>query len=211
MGRRAGLLAGVLVLALGSGVVAQSPSPEPPPWFGGRVEMPEHGFAVTIPEDWVAFDTSIGALGQLQSAGDFLDPAVWTADDDGFFANSAAQGVQLVIVDAGSVNWCGVGVLQGAFPSLDELAVFIHGGYADNPAYHDVQAPQPIALRAGPAYLITSSLQPRPVVDAPVLSSHYLLGMDGGVLMAVCNTPDADAAGDWLAIVETIEFLSEAE
>ena len=55
MGKRVGLLAGLLVLALSSGAVAQEPSPEPPPWFGGRVEMPEHGFAVTLPDDWVAF------------------------------------------------------------------------------------------------------------------------------------------------------------
>jgi hypothetical protein len=27
-----------------------------PPWFGGRVEMPEHGVAITIPDDWIAFD-----------------------------------------------------------------------------------------------------------------------------------------------------------
>jgi hypothetical protein len=41
MGKRVGILAGLLVLVLGSGVAAQEPSPEPPPWFGGRVEMPE--------------------------------------------------------------------------------------------------------------------------------------------------------------------------
>ena len=56
MGKRTGLLAGLLVAALGSGVVAQSPSS--PPWFGGRVEMPGHGFAWTLPDGWVGFDPS---------------------------------------------------------------------------------------------------------------------------------------------------------
>lgn len=208
MGKRVGALAGLSVLTLGTGVVAQ----EPPPWFGGqRVEMPEYGLAVTLPDDWVAFDTSVDAVSQLQAAGDLLDPALWTADDHGFLADSATQGVQLVFVDAGNISWCGVGVLQGALPSPDELAVFIYEGYADNPAYHDVKPPQPIDLPAGPAHLITSSLQPRPDVDDPVLSSHYLFGMDGGVLVAVCNTPDPDAAGDWPAIVESIEFLPAEE
>jgi len=39
-----------------STVPALAQETSPPPWFGGRVEMPEHGFAVTIPEDWMAFD-----------------------------------------------------------------------------------------------------------------------------------------------------------
>ena len=51
-GKRVGLLAGLLlVLVLGTGVVAESPSP--PPWSGGRVGMSEYGFAVTVPDDWL--------------------------------------------------------------------------------------------------------------------------------------------------------------
>ena len=40
----------VLLLAGTASTLAQSPSPEPPPWLGGRVEMPEHGFAVAVPD-----------------------------------------------------------------------------------------------------------------------------------------------------------------
>ena len=68
MGKRVGLLTGLLALTLGTGVVAQSPSPEPPPWFGGRVEMPEHGVAVTFPDDLVAFDLTEDIGAQVEAA-----------------------------------------------------------------------------------------------------------------------------------------------
>jgi hypothetical protein len=32
---------------------ASQPEPSAPPWFGGRVEVPEAGFAATFPEGWV--------------------------------------------------------------------------------------------------------------------------------------------------------------
>ena len=58
----AGLLGATSTLTLESGTLAQSPSP--PPWLGGRVEMPEHGFAITLPGDWVGLDTAADALAQ---------------------------------------------------------------------------------------------------------------------------------------------------
>ena len=63
MGKRVGLLVGMLVLVLGSGTVAQSPTPETatdagPVVLGGRIEVPSAGFAVTVPEGWYAFDIS---------------------------------------------------------------------------------------------------------------------------------------------------------
>jgi hypothetical protein len=70
----------------------------------------------------------------------------------GFFADSAAQGVQLICVGAGSIDWCGLDVLQGALPPLAELT-FIYEGYFDNPAGHDVKPPRSINLRAGPAHV----------------------------------------------------------
>jgi hypothetical protein len=74
MHRRVGLLAELSVLALGSGGLAQAPSPEPPPRFGGRVEMPEHGFAVTVPDDWVALDLAVDEASRLEAAASFVGP-----------------------------------------------------------------------------------------------------------------------------------------
>ena len=51
MGKRVGLLAGLLVLALGSGVVAQEPSPGPG-MQEPRFEVPGSGFSLAIPADW---------------------------------------------------------------------------------------------------------------------------------------------------------------
>ena len=55
----------VLVGTMASGALGQSPSPDPPPWFGGRVEMPEHGFALTVPEGWVARDPAGDLVAQI--------------------------------------------------------------------------------------------------------------------------------------------------
>ena len=59
MGRRVGLLTGLLVLTLGSGVVAQSPSSDPVTSapsdrlaIGQRFEVPDQGFAVGFPHGW---------------------------------------------------------------------------------------------------------------------------------------------------------------
>jgi hypothetical protein len=69
-GMRAGLLSGSLVLALGSGALAQEPSPRPaaaaewvyedigPAIGAGRVERPQDGLALTFPEPWVVRDVT---------------------------------------------------------------------------------------------------------------------------------------------------------
>ena len=54
MGKRVGLLGLLLVLALGSGAVAQSPSPSSPSAELHRVEVPEAGLAIGHPDAWVA-------------------------------------------------------------------------------------------------------------------------------------------------------------
>ena len=43
------------------GVASQATSqgPSPPPWFGGRVEMPEHRFALALPSDWLYADALV--------------------------------------------------------------------------------------------------------------------------------------------------------
>ncbi len=51
MGKRVGVLTGLLVLALGSGAVAQSPSAHLEPQRM-RVEVPEAGVAFSHPPDW---------------------------------------------------------------------------------------------------------------------------------------------------------------
>ena len=115
MRKRVGLLAGLLVLVLGSGVVAQSPSPEPPPWFGGRVEMPEYGFAITVPDGMVAFSSSSDLEEQARQAAAFLDPRTSGEFIGGLTDSlraSFAGGGQLLML-GGATASCTVGVTAG--------------------------------------------------------------------------------------------------
>jgi hypothetical protein len=41
-----------------------TPDPPPPPWFGGRVELPRYGLALTVPDGWVAVDLTADIDGQ---------------------------------------------------------------------------------------------------------------------------------------------------
>jgi hypothetical protein len=58
----AGIVIALLILATrtagaadGVGVGA-TPHASPPPWFGGGVELPRYGLALTVPDGWVAVD-----------------------------------------------------------------------------------------------------------------------------------------------------------
>ncbi len=106
---RVGLLVMALVMALGFGAVAQEASPEPPPWFGGRVEMPEYGFAVTLPDDWVAFDPAADAPSQAAAAVEALDLTAWPIDEADFVGMLAAVedlGFHLLSQNATSTSSC---------------------------------------------------------------------------------------------------------
>ena len=203
------MLAGLLVSALGSGTLAQSPSPEPPPWFGGRVEMPEHGFAVTLPDDWVAFDTAGDTESQLEAASGFLGTSGWPVEDTELvdaFASAAASGGGLVLAHAASTSKCQVRASRGAAVPVEGYAELMYGAMVAEPRARDVEPPQRIDLPGGPAYLVRGSRQPDPGVDEWGSMSGYLLATDEVVLVLGCTTDDASPDDDWLSIAESIEL-----
>jgi len=57
-----------IVLLAASAIPAMGQEPSPPPWFGGRVEMPAQGVAITFPDDWIAFDLTAGTDTQVDIA-----------------------------------------------------------------------------------------------------------------------------------------------
>ena len=52
---------------------AAAPLPDhvPPPWFGGCVELPVHGIALTVPSDWLVLDPTADI--EAQAAAVFSD------------------------------------------------------------------------------------------------------------------------------------------
>ena len=213
MRKQAGLLAGLLVVALGSGAVAQEPSPEPPPWVGGRVEMPEHGFAVTLPDDWVTFAASVDVGSQLEAASGLMDSEVWFADDGRLLERMSAlgpQGMQVMSLHATSLAHCLFAADSTTTIAAHSLAELQYETYVDSPHARDVEPLQHIDLPAGPAYRLRMSGRADPESDW-MLTSTYVLDRIDGLLIAVCGNYDDHPDDDWLSIAESIEFLSPEE
>ena len=59
-----------IVVALAGPTAAQTEDAEPtsaePPWFGGRAELSEHGFAMAVPDGAVAYDMTGDLESQLR-------------------------------------------------------------------------------------------------------------------------------------------------
>ena len=187
----------------------------PPPWLGGRVELPEQGFAVTLPDDWAGFDTEVDvANDQRAAAAGFLDPAIWSTDAaawiDGLVA-VASKGVPPWICSCLQFRQLRVG--PGA-PGH----VIQRGGIRVLRKLHSTRQ-----RRQGcPATLRSAADRhglPHPSPWRAILNldkwqpaSYYLLLDMGGVLVeAYCDTQDARPEDDWHSIVEAIEPLPAAE
>ena len=206
----AALLAVHLLGTSATPVIAQELSS--PPWFGGRVEMPEHGFAVTIPEDWVAFDLAVDAASQLEAGIGVHRPGPWFADDAtlaGGLAAMGSSGMHLLSIHETSFDHC----LWTAVPvSTMPAGVAADEQYktAIDDVLWDAEPPQAIDLPAGPAYLLRQSMWREPP-GVWAQATSYVLDMGEGVFFAVCTTHDTRPDDDWLAIAETIEFLPAEE
>ena len=212
MDKRVGLLAGLLVLVLSSGAVAQSSSPEPPPWFGGRVEMPEHGFALTVPNGWVAFDLTTDIASQLKAASDTIDPAVWSVDEadlETWLAASAAAGMQLWLRPVADMDLCLMSTPPYSLASAEDAAQRMYETEVDDPGVRNVERPRRIEISAGPAYLTRLSREDSPGAWWP--SAEYWLSADDVVLLVFCTTDAVRPDDDWLSMVESIEFLPAEE
>jgi hypothetical protein len=194
--------------------MAQSTSPEPPPWFGGRVEMPEHGFAVTLPDDWVAFDTTMGVASQIETAGEVLDAARGSAQEALLvptLAELAANGYQLWASHPTSDENCSIGAWSrdalGISGTRDELADRLYELFAGDPIYREVEPPQRLDLPIGPAFVVRMTERRDPSVDQWWPTSVFAIATDERVLVTLCTSSGALPRDDWLSIVETIELL----
>jgi hypothetical protein len=186
-----------------------SPLPEASPWSGGRVEMPEHGFAVTLPDDWVAFDPTVDPGSQVEAVSDLLDPSVWFVDGmrllDSVVAAGAA-GTQLLSFHTTSLDHC----LWAATPVMPmparEVAEALFEVHLEQPNARYVEPPRRIDLPVGPAYHLRMSVRAEPDMVWSSAST-YVLAMNEGTLVAICGTYDERPEDDWLSVVETVEFL----
>jgi len=214
MSKRVGLLSGLLVLTLGFGAVAQSPSPVPPPWFGGRVEMPEYGFAVTVPDGWVAVDVMGDVESQARTVAAVLDPdasadVVHLVTEE--FSGIWDDGVQLGLLEDSLDSACGFGVFSGPEMELSALADLLSSSLSNADSVTDPEWPRAIELSAGPGFLIAASFAgPDDPADPGPVALYVVERAAGSFSMVTC-AGDERPGDDWLSIAESFEFLSAEE
>jgi hypothetical protein len=139
---------------------ASQPEPSAPPWFGGRVEMPKNGFALTLPDGWVAFDLSGDLDRQADAASERIDAGALGLSDahrvfqsvKAMLDNAAASG--LLMADPPALQAC----VFIAYPTpVDDFwgfAEFYYGDILDRPEATDVAPPVEVDLPAGLAFFI---------------------------------------------------------
>jgi hypothetical protein len=200
---------------MAAGVVdAQSPSPEPPPWFGGRVEMPEHGFAVTVPDGWAAFASSGDPVEQARNAAALIDPG---ASEEGIDllaqalrARQLAGGpLWMYELEAGSLTlpmWgCTVGVDPGGSVVPRDAAGLTHARLSSTDGVEGLTPVESLALPAGPAARFSFRLS----LDGLSYATYVGSGESSFFLFACsAETPPDDL---WLSLAETFEFLPAEE
>jgi len=202
---------GVCVLASVLTIPVAAQEPSPPPWFGGRVEMPEHGFAVTLPDDWVTYAPTADIASQVEAMSEFYDPALWFVVE-GVLRDKldavASRDVQLYSeAPKSNAGRCILDATPVSAATAHVAADHMYASYVDDPAARDVEPPLRVDLPAGAAYLVRMSLR-QVSLDPWSPSSIYALPMGEGVLLLFCQGISQD---DWLSIAETIEFLPEEE
>lgn len=188
-------MAAAAVLCTGSAAQAQSPSPEPPPWFGGRVELPEHGFAVTVPDGAVAYDMT----GDLERQLRVVVPDASDGDIAGWSSmmRERMRGqLVLAIEDSSSCGFV-VGPTIGA-----DLASEVDGFYerqaADGNVVH-LETPRVVELPAADALVVSHG-------RAGEEATFYLGEKDGMVFDIWCAGAERPE-DDWLSIAASFEWL----
>jgi len=187
-------------------------SPEPPPWFGGRVEMPEYGFAVTVPDGWVAFDMTGDVESQAWTLAAVLDTDA-SADVVGLVTEefSGIAGAQLGLLEDSLVSACGFGVFSGPEMELSALADLLSSSLSADDSVANLERPMAIEFSAGPGFLIGASFaEPDDPGDHGPVALYVVERAAGSFLMVTCagNERPKD---DWLSIASSFEWLPAEE
>jgi hypothetical protein len=200
------LLATCLLGASAVPAIAQEPSP--PPWFGGRVEMPEYGFAVTVPGGWIAFDMMGDVESQAWMLAAALDPDD-PADVVGLVTEefTGIAGTQLGLLQDSLASACGFGVFSGPEMELSALADLLSSSLSADDSVANLERPRAIELSAGLGFLIAaSSTGPDGPGDTRPVVLYVVERAAGSFLMITCAGHERPE-DDWLSIAESFESL----
>ena len=183
-------------IAMGAGFVflatnlVVGPSFDVGPVIGsGRIERPEHGFALTFPASWTVQEAT------PEGAQTILGEEVLPEGQSIVLAAErlGRSGTCFVLADDPSVR--DDPTLLATYASTSEMELS-EGGW-----YDEVDR-TPVDLVAGPGWRLDAS-------NETWTSSVYVLRGPGAIYALVCRAADPPE-GRWLSIAETFEFLPDA-
>ncbi len=168
----------------------------------GRIEVPEHGFAVTLPTGWTRIDLQSGDLEAIMAAAGAENPELaqlYTAQIQTMLASG------LVIFAFGPDITTGTNLNILSLPSMGmslDLLEQANLAQLESLAQGQVESER-VTLPAGEAlhlrYNIAAANQPTP----PTIDQYLVLIGDRQLMVSVTNASAADAA----AIANSLEIL----
>lgn len=194
--------------------VAEAQESSSAPVDGTRVELPQHGFATTLPEGWLVIcPLSEEALEPLETLSGSRDVDVPLDEQERAIVDKMAalftecQFVAITLADEG---------LEVTGVCKADAGPLVPGTFDSNVMYlsdslsagEDTVAitTSPVDLPAGPAVAIDVEYRAR----SPRHWANYLVDGDEVVLVITRTGPDRPE-DDWLSVVETFEFLPSPE
>jgi len=199
-----------LVLASMVGIVAAAPSLAqeglPEPGLGGRIELPEAGFALTVPDDWVAIVPSSADIdGIIENLGT-IDPEMATTVENALAGGAGFSLLAFGDIDADSGFRENCNVIDGASDGAS-LGVIVESEAAAFADLGDRLASGPdvsmLQLPAGEVARIDYGLT-YPTLETAHAAYYF---SDGATLHLLTCTDTERAEDDWLSIAETFEAL----
>ncbi len=200
-----GLLVACLMAAAAAPSASQGPSPGPV-GMGGRVEMPEYGFALTLPDDWLWVRHSVEGFDTIAA---MIEGLTGTVPGEGFgtfyeWLDEPKPLLGIFMMDGGTVDQtCYVGPVALSDSTLDEWAADMardleaRSEVPDDIVLADVYLPAGRGIRIDYRYSGFGSV------------STYWLGRDPVFYAIGCQSFGVPPEDRWLSIAETIDFLPD--
>ncbi len=174
--------------------------------LGGRVEVPEAGYAVTLPDDWVYVRPTAADTTAILEAVTAIAPDLATFVEAGLARGASVSLVAIAPIRADAAFTMNCNVVDSPSGGLS-LDLRVAGEVAAYRALGDVLTAGPdvstLDLPAGPAARLDAGLS---VPGYEASSSSYLYP-DGAAFHTLTCTDLGWPADHWLSIAETFEFI----
>ena len=184
-----------------------APSIEPSPGASaattGRIAVPDHGFAVTLPDGWTRIDLAAGDIEALIEAAGAQSPEFANVYSQQIRA-MVAQGLVLFAFGPDMTSGTNVNILSA--PRLGMSLDFLEQAnlaQLESLAEGNVTSER-VTLPAGEALHLRYSLAAGSGAPSPSIDQYMLINGEKQLVVSVTNASEADAS----AIVRSIELTS---